>query len=85
MSEKPTSFQAAETISDIVIGKVAKHAWESELNKKFKVPYSTNWSVQFAKPLGEMNLDNRNDDGIMTPKNVKEVDPRKVTHVKPVV
>ena len=30
-----------------------------------------------------MNLDNRNDDGIMTPKKKKEVDPRNVTYVKP--
>ena len=45
IKERPTSFQAADVINDIVIGKVAKHAWETELNNKFKVPYSTTWSV----------------------------------------
>jgi len=45
IDEKPESFGAAEIIQDIVIGKVAQHAWETELNAKFKVPYSTNWSV----------------------------------------
>jgi hypothetical protein len=41
--------------------------------------------VQFAKPLGEMQTDNRKDDGIMTPKKNKEHNPRKVTEVKPVI
>lgn len=85
IAEKPASFQAADVINDIVIGKVAKHAWETELDTKFKVPYSTTWSVQFAKPLGEMRTDTRKDDGVLTPKKIKEIDPRKVTNEKPII
>lgn len=32
-----------------------------------------------------MQTDNRKDDGVLTPKKIKEVDPRKVTQEKPVI
>ena len=32
-----------------------------------------------------MRTDTREDDGVLTPKKIKEVDPRKVTNAKPII
>jgi len=32
-----------------------------------------------------MRTDTRKDDGVLTPKKIKEIDPRKVTNEKPII
>ena len=32
-----------------------------------------------------MQTDSRKDDGVLTPKKIKEVDPRKITNEKPII
>lgn len=59
--------------------------WEKELDQKFKVPYSTSWSVNFSKYLTTVKNDKRKDDGVLTPKKIQPVDIRRVTKPRPIM
>ena len=85
LNNRPISFEAADSIQDVLITKVAGQMWEKELEQKFKNPYCTQWSVNFSKYLTTVKNDVRKDDGVLTPKKIKEIDIRRVTNPKPTV
>jgi len=56
-------------LDDIVLQKVAHHAWAKELTDKFAKPYMTKWTCEQSVKMYHIKPEDREDDGFLTPRS----------------
>jgi len=67
-----TSMQVSNhIIDDSILEKVARKAWEKELMQKFKKPFVTKWAMHHGTKMYHFRPEDRLDDDMVTPKNMK--------------
>ena len=56
-------------LNDIVLEKVAHHAWAKELTDKFAKPYMTKWTCEQSVKMYHIKPEDREDDTFLTPRS----------------